>query len=135
MHKTIVLFSLILALLLTGCEYRKGTAFTWKETGDSVRYIVIATGHGKALSEKVKKLTLEHESRGDTCQTILLSGPPENDMSRQILLFNSALPHLNDDMLSKGFMGTFATKQKITYLVVSEKDIEKFLVPVKRPKK
>jgi hypothetical protein len=132
MHKQIFGISLLMTLVLSSCHYRKGTSFTWKETGDSVRFVVIGSGRGKELSERVKKLTFAHESRGDSCRTLVLGGPGTDQNGRQILLLNSVLPDMQDDMLSKGFMGTFSTRQKITYLLVPEKDMDKYLVRAKK---
>ncbi len=42
-------------------------------------------------------------------------------------MFNSVLPNLKEDMLSKGFLGTFTTRQNITYLVVNQSEFEKYL--------
>jgi hypothetical protein len=134
MHKQIFGIGLLMILVLGSCHYRKGTSFTWKETGDSVRFVVIASGKGKELTERIKKLTFAHESRGDSCTTVFLGESRTDQNVRLILLLNSVLPHMQDDMLSKGFMGTFSTRQKITYLVVPEKDMDKFLVPAKKTK-
>ena len=68
-----------------------------------------------------------HERRGDNCHVIYLGDPDAILKKKSILLFNAVLPDLNDDMLSKGFFGTFTTKQNITYLVVNQTEIDKYL--------
>jgi hypothetical protein len=68
-----------------------------------------------------------HEIKRDDCQIIYLSDSGAIRENRSILLFNSVLPDLKDDILSKGFLGTFTTKQNITYLVVTQAEIDKYL--------
>ena len=114
-------------LLIPGCEYRKGKAFTWSETGDSIQYLVISAGSGKRITAKIAQLSKMHERKEDSCQFIYLSDPAVILKNKSILLFNSVLPDMKDDMLSKGFIGTFTTHQDITYLVVSRDEIDKYL--------
>ena len=118
---------LFMIFLIPCCQYRKGKAFTWTETGDSIRYLIIEAGSGKQITAKLAQLTEKHESKGDRCRIIYLSDSNAIQNNKSILLFNSVLPDLKDDMLSKGFIGTFTTRQVITYLVVSQTDIEKYL--------
>ena len=118
---------LLVFFLIPGCQYRKGKAFTWAETGDSVRYLIIDAGSGKHITAKIAQLTEMHESKGDRCRIVYLSDSNSIKINKSILLFNSVLPDLKDDMLSKGFIGTFTTRQDITYLVVCQTDIEKYL--------
>ena len=118
---------LLMIFLIPGCEYRKGKAFTWAETGDSVRYLIIDAGSGKHITARIAQLTEMHESKGDKCRIVYLSDSNAIKINKSILLFNSVLPDLKDDMLSKGFIGTFTTRQDITYLVVCQTDIEKYL--------
>ncbi len=118
---------LLVFFLIPGCQYRKGKAFTWAETGDSVRYLIIDAGSGKHITAKIAQLTEMHESKGDRCRIVYLSDSNAIKINKSILLFNSVLPDLKDDMLSKGFIGTFTTRQDITYLVVCQTDIEKYL--------
>jgi hypothetical protein len=119
---------LFMIFLLSGCQYRKGKAFTWAETGDSIRYLIIDAGSGKHITARLAQLTEMHESKGDKCRIIYLSDSNAIQINKSILLFNSVLPDLKDDMLSKGFIGTLTTRQDITYLVVSQTDIEKYLI-------
>ncbi len=114
--------------LIPGCQYRKGKAYTWTETGDSIRYLIIDAGSGKHITAKLEQLTEMHESKGDRCRIIYLSDSSAIRINKSILLFNSVLPDLKDDMLSKGFIGTLTTRQDITYLVVNQADIEKHLI-------
>lgn len=120
---------LLVLILIPGCQYRKGKAFTWSETGDSVQYLVMDAGSGKQITAEIEQLTKKHEMKGDKCRVIYLSEPGDVVKNKSILLFNSVLPNLEDDMLSKGFFGTFTTRQHITYLVVTREEIEKYLKP------
>jgi len=118
---------LLMFILIPGCQYRKGKAFTWAETGDSISYLILDSGSGKHIAAKIAQLTKMHERKKDSCHFIYLSDSDALLKKKSILLFNSVLPDVKDDMLSKGFMGTFGTRQDITYLVVSRADFEKFL--------
>jgi hypothetical protein len=118
---------LLLVLLFPGCQYRKGKAFTWSETGDSIQYLIMDAGSGKHITAKIAQLTKMHARKGDECRVIYLSDPEAVLKNRSILLFNSVLPNLKDDILTKGFLGTFTTKQNITYLVVNQAEINKYL--------
>lgn len=120
---------LLMLFLITGCQYRKGKAFTWSETGDSIRYLVLDAGSGKQINAKIAQLTKMHERKKDSCSIIYLSDSEIIEKNKSILLFNSVLPDLKEDMLSKGFIGTFATRQNITYLVVSQAELDKHLTP------
>jgi hypothetical protein len=118
---------LLVFILISGCQYRKGKAFTWSETGDSIQYLIIDSGSGKHIAARIAQLTQSHEKKGDNCRVIYLSDPDAILKKKSILLFNAVLPDLKDDMLSKGFFGTFTTRQKITYLVVNQEEINKYL--------
>ena len=118
---------LIMLFLITGCQYRKGKAFTWRDTGDSVRYLIIDAGSGKHIAAKIAQLTKMHERKGDSCHVIYLGDRDAILKKKSILLFNAELPNLQDDMLSKGFFGTFTTRQNITYLVVNQAEVDKYL--------
>jgi hypothetical protein len=118
---------LLILFLIPGCQYRKGKAFTWSETGDSIRYLIIDAGSGKHIAAKIAQLTKMHERKRDSCRVIYLGDPDAILKKKSILLFNSELPNLEDDMLSKGFFGTFTTRQNITYLVVNQDEIDKYL--------
>ena len=127
--RIIYLVILISVLLLPGCQYRKGKSFTWSETGDSVKYIIATSGYGKRVVKKVNRLVSIHEIKRDECRVIYVSDSACVGQTKSILLFNSVLPDLRKDMLSKGFIGTFGTRQKIIYLVVSAGDFKKYFTP------
>jgi len=118
---------LVMIILSQGCQYRKGKAFTWSGTGDSIRYFILDAGSGKHIVNKIVQLTQMHEKKGDSCQFVYLSDRDAILNDHSLLLFNSVLPDFKEDMLSKGFMGTFSTRQNITYLVVNQAEAEKYL--------
>jgi hypothetical protein len=126
-NRVVCLAILLVFFLIPGCQYRKGKAFTWAETGDSIQYLIVDAGRGKHIADKIAQLVKMHERKGDSCSVIYLTDPNAVQKEKSILLFNSVLPNLKDDMLSKGFLGTFTTRQNITYLVVSRKDFDKHL--------
>jgi hypothetical protein len=121
----IILF--LLLFLIPGCQYRKGKAFTWTETGDSIQYLIADAGRGKHITNKIAQLVEMHERKGDSCQVFYLGDSNAIRNDRSLILFNSVLPDLKEDMLSKGFLGTFTTRQIITYLVVRREDFDKYL--------
>jgi hypothetical protein len=117
---------IIAAILITGCHYRKGESFRWSETGDSVKYVIASSGSGRHIMKKVNRLVKIHRIRKDDCRVIFISDSSSLSGEKAILLFNSVLPDLRNDMLSKGFIGTFGSRQVVTYLVVSRSDLEKY---------
>ncbi len=66
---------MLMLVLIPGCQYRKGKAFTWSETGDSIQYLILDSGSGKNITAKVGQLSIMHEQKGDSCQIIYLSEP------------------------------------------------------------
>jgi hypothetical protein len=116
-----------MVILSPGCQYRKGKAYTWPGTGDSIQYFILDAGSGKHIGDKIVQLTQLHGGKGDSCQFIYLGEQEDILRNHSLLLFNSVLPDFKEDMLSKGFMGTFSTRQNITYLVVNQAEAEKYL--------
>ncbi len=120
---------LAMVLVYSGCQYRKGESFTWSGTADSVKYLILSSGSGKRIQEKLARLVWMHESKGDKCRVIFVSDSAGIYDSKSILLFNSVMPDVSKDMLTKGFIGTFSTRQNVTYLVVVRNDFEKNFKP------
>ena len=130
MRKGLTNLLLIIAILLIpGCQYRKGKSFTWSGTADTLGYVIYSTGSGVSIQEKLKQLVWMHESKGDKCSIIYVSDSASLGDAKTILLIYTVLPDYTEDMLTKGIMGTFSTKQIITYLVVSQSDFEKSFTP------
>jgi hypothetical protein len=127
--RIIYLALLIMVLIVPGCHYRKGKSFTWVQTGDTVKYLIAASGSGSHILKKVNHLVNMHQVKKDDCQVILVSDSASLANARCMLLFNSVLPDIRNDMLSKGFLGTFTSRQIITYLVVTRSDLDKYFTP------
>jgi hypothetical protein len=130
MIKKLIYLSLMLVLfLLSGCQYRKGKSFTWSGTADTLDYVIAASGSGKRVQEKISRLVWIHESKGDRCRVIYVSDSASIYDAKSIMLVYTVLPDYTKDMLTKGIMGTFATRQIITYLIVTQSDFEKSFTP------
>jgi hypothetical protein len=118
----------LILLLLTGCHYRKGSAYTLSGASDSITYYIRASGGH--INDKLAHLVWIHQNKGDNYKIVYLSDSLAVSRQKSVLLFRSVLPDMSGDMLSKGFMGTFSTKQVVTYLVITRQDFQKFLKPV-----
>ena len=120
---------LTMVLMYSSCEFRRGESYTWSGTADTVNYLVTSSGPGKRIQQKIARLVWMHEGKGDKCRVIYVSDSAGIYGSKSILLFNSVLPDVNNDMLTRGFISTFSTRQDVTYLVVSRNDFEKSFTP------
>lgn len=112
-------------LVLSSCRFRKGDAYTWQGTADTVTYFVRVSN--RHVNHKLEKLKWVHGNKGDDFKVVYLSDSAKIEGNPSVLLFSSALPELSKDMLEKGFMGTFASRQVITYLVVTREDLPRHL--------
>lgn len=124
-------FRIILLLLLTGiscCHYSKGDQYVSTHSGDSVNYLIMDQGKGMKLAVKANREQLEHAYKGNACEVIYLTDSNEFITQKGILLFHIFLPNMKEDMLTKGYFGTFTSKQQATYVLVSMKDFEKHFV-------
>lgn len=126
MLRPFILLSAIVFLFNACGEYRKGDKYSSIIPGDSLQYVIIARGNGKSVSEKAHEKKFEHESKGNICKIKYLSDSASLQEQKALLLFNSMLPDIQQDMLTKGFFGTFTSKQTVTLLLVSRDDISKF---------
>jgi len=130
-YRLIIPLALAAVILFTGCRYRKGDAYTWSGTADTVTYFIKA--RGRHLNDRISRLMWVHGNKRDDCRVIYLSDSARINTEPGILLFSSTLPDLKEDMLKKGFMGTFASRQVVTYLVVTRDEMDRFLKPQKKP--
>jgi hypothetical protein len=123
------LLTLVAMIIITsGCKYHKGDIYTSSLQNDSLRYVIAAKGSGKKMSEKASMMKMQHESKGNTCIVKYLSDSASLQDIKSILLFNAILPEMENDMLSKGYFGTFTSKQSVTYLLVSDKDFDSIFI-------
>jgi hypothetical protein len=125
--RAILFFSVAGLFMLSSCKFRRGDAYTWEGTADTVTYFVRASN--RHVNHKLKKLNWVHGNKGDDIQVVYLSDSTLIEGRPSVLLFSSALPELEKDMMEKGFMGTFASRQVVTYLVVTRKDLSRHLKP------
>jgi hypothetical protein len=129
MRNTITSALIFILVALSACEYRKGDAYTYTGTGDTVKYFVIASGSGKHIAKRIAYLREMHIMKNDDCSILYVSDSIRIPGHKSILLFNSVLPEVKDDMLTKGMLGTFGTKQIITYLAVTREDFDRYFKP------
>ena len=113
-----------LLIVISGCRYNKGDMYFSKLPGDELRYVVAARGSGEKLVEKAGTMKLFHESKGNVCTVTYLTDSISLRNQKGILLFNSMLPEIKEDILSKGYFGTFTSKQQVKLLLVSYKDFD-----------
>lgn len=117
----------ILLLILSACgKFSRGNKFRADFSGDTLLYVVTAKGSGHKISRIVSKMKFEHESRGNSCVIKYLTDSASLNDKKGLLLFNSTLPNIKDDFLSKGFFGQFSSKQIVSYLLVSYEDVDKY---------
>ena len=126
MGRTIIWVTTGIILLFSNCDYRKGNAFTYSGTSDTLEFFILTKGSGRNISRKISNISIKHMVKNDECRIIYVSDSGSIAHQRSILLFNSVLPEMKDDMLSKGMMGAFGTKQIVTYLAVTREDFERY---------
>jgi hypothetical protein len=111
-------------LLVTGCKYKKGDMYTSSLTGDSLIYMILDQGSGESMSLKAAAMKLQHEVKGNSCQVRYISDSAILKNEKGLLLINTSLPNIKDDMLSKGYFGTLTSKQQVMLLLLSDKDFD-----------
>ena len=117
-----LVMALIMTVFMSACKYRKGEIYTRNLQGDSLAYMILDRGRGEKIVNKAAQLKLQHEYKGNSCQVRYVSDSAALYNGKGILLFNSRLPDIENDMLTKGFFGTFTSKQDVVYLLVSYGD-------------
>jgi hypothetical protein len=122
-------------VILSGCKYKKGDMYTLSLPGDSLNYVILTRGIGRSISIKASNLKSRHDYRGNMCRIKYVSDSATLYNQRGIILFNSSMPDIEKDMLTKGFFGAFSSKQNVIYLLVSRKDFEKYFRKTKLLKK
>jgi hypothetical protein len=127
--KALITITVIFMTILNGCrEYSRGDRFEANFGDDSLLYVIAATGTGEKISALAAKMKFEHESKGNSCVVTYLTDSTELDDKMGLLLLNSILPDMEEDLLSKGFIGQFASRQIVSYLLVSQQDVGKYLI-------
>jgi hypothetical protein len=115
----------MLTLFVAGCKYKKGDMYTTSWHNDSLTYIILDKGKGENIVSKAFKLKLQHETKENDCRIEFVSDSATLCTGKGVLLFNTVLPDIENDMLTKGYFGTFTTRQHVIYLLVSYTDFER----------
>ena len=121
---------MLLFLVLTGCQYTKGDRYNPLQEGDSLQYLVLDHGSGEKLSKKVAAMKLHHEYKGNNCTVHYLTDSVNLAGQRAVLLFHAAVPNMDNDILTKGFIGSFTSRQDVIYLLVSYQDFDQHFTEV-----
>ncbi len=125
----LVLILCVFTAITCGCgEYSRGDRFQANFGDDSLLYVVAAAGSGEKISEKAYKLKYEHEAKGNSCEVTYLTDSARLNDKKGLLLLNSTLPDMENDFLTKGFFGQFTSRQVVSYLLVANEDISKYLI-------
>lgn len=122
------LFRITLLLLLTSIscsQYKKGDKYISVHSGDSVNYLIMDQGKGLKLARKANREQLEHAYKGNVCEVVYLTDSTDFITQKGILLFHTFLPDMEEDMLTRGYLGTFTSRQQVTYMLVSREDFNK----------
>jgi len=125
-HRIILILFMPVIIMLSACKYGKGDIYTDTLQGDSLKYVILAKGSGNKLLKKATQLKLRHEYKGNVCQIKYVSDSATFASQKGILLFNSVLPDIKNDILTKGFIGAFASRQDVIYLLVSRQDFKQY---------
>ncbi|MBN1790056.1 MAG: hypothetical protein JW830_06145 [Bacteroidales bacterium] len=125
-HYLLFFMVLLLTVMLPACKYRKGSRYNSVIPGDSLQYLVLDKGSGEKMSRKAAMLKFQHEYKGNICEIKYISDSVKLDTQKGILLLNTSMPEVENDILTKGFFGSFTSKQVVVYLLVSYPDFEKY---------
>jgi hypothetical protein len=125
MRRGISVLTVFLILLSACSKYHKGDTYTLLE-GDSLLYVIGAKGSGEKLSRKVHERKLNYELKGDSCRVTYLTDSAKMDEVKALMLINTTLPKMQDDMLTKGFFGTLTSKQVVSIMLVSVEDFNRY---------
>jgi len=125
----LVTIVLLTVLVIAGCgKYSRGDRFKANFAGDSLMYVVFNKGYGEKISEIASQMKVQYEMRGNNCVITYLTDSVSLNEKKGLLLFNSTLPNIENDILSKGFIGQFNSKQIVSYLLVANEDIDKYFI-------
>jgi hypothetical protein len=123
------LVTVLLVLTDISCSsYKKGDKYTSVHSGDSLNYLILDQGKGVKLALKANREQREHAYKGNLCEVVYLTDSAEFITRKGVLLIHTVLPNVEDDMLTKGYFGTFTSKQQVIYKLVSREDFEKHFV-------
>lgn len=115
-------------LLTAGCIYKKGDAYRSVSSEDTLSYMIASKGSGMEIMKKAWQLKKAHESKGNLCLIQYVTDSASVAHKKAILLTRVILPNMKDDMLTKGYFGTFTSKQEVTIKIVSRDQLEKYFI-------
>jgi hypothetical protein len=125
--------AILLLILATGScgKYSRGDRYLANLADDSLLYVVAVKGSGLKVSGVAANMKYEHESRGNSCVVRYLTDSASLDEKKSLLMMNTSLPNIEEDVLSKGYIGQFGSKQIVSYLIVSYDDVDKYFLEIK----
>lgn len=121
-----MLLALTAGLFISGCSHKKGDIYYHAESQDTLKFIVRSSGKGQRVMKKVGKLREVHQNRKDEYKFVFLSDSLEVIDNKAVLLSHSEMPDYEEDMLTKGYLGAFGTKEVVTYMIVTVSDLDKY---------
>jgi hypothetical protein len=113
-------------ILFSACRYQRGDMYYATSSGDTLSYLVLNSGKGTVLSKKAAHLKQQHEYRGNVCQIRYLTDSAGFIGEKGVLLMNTTLPDIQEDILTKGYIGSLTSRQIVLYVMVSNQDFERF---------
>ncbi|MBN2482196.1 MAG: hypothetical protein JXB19_10670 [Bacteroidales bacterium] len=116
------------SLFISGCSYKKGESYYYTDSGDTVKFIVRNSGSGNAILKKVGKHRAIHAQRRDDYRFVFLSDSTDIIDNKSVLLSHSEMPDYEEDLLTRGYLGAFGTKEVVTYMIVTVSDFEKYFI-------
>lgn len=128
-HLLRMLFIAIAGFAISGCSYKKGASYYYAESGDTLKYIIRNKGRGQAILNNIEKKREIHEKRQDEYRFVFISDSLDVIDSKSVLLSHSEMPDYEIDMITKGYLGAFGTKEVVTYLIVTFQDFDRYFIP------
>jgi len=98
--------------------------------GNNLNYVILASGKGQKIANKAAELKLNHDKRGNVCQIEFLTDSADFKNQKGVLLMHTALPEIENDILTGGFVSSFASRQEVSLLLVADQDFSKYFQPV-----
>lgn len=115
-------------MLTAGCNYKKGDAYRSVSSGDTLSYMIASKGKGLDIMKKAWQFKKTHDGKGNLCLIQYVPDSASVAQKKAIMLTRTVLPNMKDDMLTKGYFGTFTSKQEITIKIVSRDQLEKYFI-------
>lgn len=115
-------------LLTAGCSYKKGDAYRSVSSEDTLSYLIASKGTGIDIMKKAWQMKKANESKGNLCLIQYVPDSASIAQKKVIMLTRTVLPNMEEDLLTKGYFGTFTSKQEITIKIVSRELLEKYFI-------